>query len=109
GSLLQFPDFTQIANADVWRHAVTLALVASLETLLSLEAIDNLDPKRRISPPNRELMAQGLANVGAGLIGGIPITSVIVRSSANMQAGAQSRLSAIVHGALLLVGLLFLG
>lgn len=109
GSLLQFPDFTQITNADVWRHAVTLALVASLETLLSIEAIDNLDPKRRISPPNRELMAQGLANAGAGLIGGIPITSVIVRSSANLQAGAQSRLSAIVHGLLLLVGLLFLG
>jgi MFS superfamily sulfate permease-like transporter len=106
--LLQFPDFTQITNADVWRHAVTLALVASLETLLSLEAIDGLDPKRRISPPNRELIAQGLANASAGLIGGIPVTSVIVRSSANAQAGAESRLSAVVHGVLLLVGLLFL-
>jgi MFS superfamily sulfate permease-like transporter len=108
GGLLQFPDFTQITNADVWKHAVTLALVASLETLLSLEAIDGLDPQRRISPPNRELIAQGLANVGAGLIGGIPVTSVIVRSSANVQAGANTRLSAIVHGVLLLVGLLFL-
>jgi MFS superfamily sulfate permease-like transporter len=73
-----------------------------------LEAIDGLDPKRRISPPNRELIAQGLANASAGLIGGIPVTSVIVRSSANAQAGAESRLSAVVHGVLLLVGLLFL-
>ncbi len=109
GLLLQYPDFTQIGNPDVWRHAATLALVASLETLLSLEAIDGLDPQRRISPPNRELIAQGLANASSGLIGGIPVTSVIVRSSANVQAGGQSRLSTLVHGVLLLIGLLFLG
>ncbi|MCU0656628.1 MAG: SulP family inorganic anion transporter [Polyangiaceae bacterium] len=102
------PDFTHVADPAVWRVAVTLALVASLETLLSLEAVDRLDPYRRISPPNRELLAQGLGNVVSGLLGGLPVTSVIVRSSANVQAGGQTRLAAFLHGLLLLVGLLFL-
>ena len=102
------PAFARVTDPAVWRVALTLAIVASLETLLSLEAVDRLDPERRISPPNRELIAQGLGNVCSGLLGGLPITSVIVRSSANVQAGAKTRLSAIFHGVLLLVGVLFL-
>jgi MFS superfamily sulfate permease-like transporter len=105
---LVLPDFARILDREVWVVAVTLAIVASLETLLSLEAVDRLDPERRISPPNRELVAQGVGNLVSGLIGGLPITSVIVRSSANVQAGAQTRLAAIAHGLLLLVGVLFL-
>jgi MFS superfamily sulfate permease-like transporter len=105
---LMLPDFGRWADPAVWRVAITIAIVASLETLLSLEAVDRLDPERRISPPNRELLAQGVGNIASGLIGGLPITSVIVRSSANVQAGGRTRLSAIVHGLLLLVGVLFL-
>lgn len=97
------PHFTQLVNPDVWRVAVTLAIVASLETLLSLEAVEQIDPQRRAAQPDRELKAQGIGNLIAGAIGGLPITSVIVRSSANVHAGAQSRLSAIIHGVLLLV------
>ncbi|MBM4281196.1 MAG: SulP family inorganic anion transporter [Deltaproteobacteria bacterium] len=102
------PAFARITDPTVWKVALTLAIVASLETLLSLEAVDRLDPDRRISPPNRELVAQGIGNVCSGLLGGLPITSVIVRSSANVQAGAKTRLSAIFHGLLLLAGVLFL-
>jgi MFS superfamily sulfate permease-like transporter len=102
------PAFARLTDPAVWKVAVTIAIVASLETLLSLEAVDRLDPDRRISPPNRELIAQGVGNVCSGLLGGLPITSVIVRSSANVQAGARTRLSAMVHGVLLLVGMLFL-
>ncbi|MFM0646759.1 SulP family inorganic anion transporter [Paraburkholderia bryophila] len=97
------PHFAQLVNPDIWRVAITLAIVASLETLLSLEAVEQIDPQRRAAPPDRELKAQGVGNLIAGAIGGLPITSVIVRSSANVHAGAQSRLSAIVHGVLLLV------
>ncbi|RKF44639.1 SulP family inorganic anion transporter [Paraburkholderia fungorum] len=97
------PHFAQLLNPDVWRVAITLAIVASLETLLSLEAVEQIDPARRTAPPDRELKAQGVGNLIAGAIGGLPITSVIVRSSANVHAGAQSRLSAIIHGVLLLV------
>ncbi|CAB3720559.1 SulP family inorganic anion transporter [Paraburkholderia rhynchosiae] len=97
------PHFAQLVNPDVWRVAITLAIVASLETLLSLEAVEQIDPERRPAPPDRELKAQGVGNLIAGAIGGLPITSVIVRSSANVHAGAQSRLSAIIHGVLLLV------
>jgi len=97
------PHFAQLVNPDVWRVAITLAIVASLETLLSLEAVEQIDPERRAAPPDRELKAQGVGNLIAGAIGGLPITSVIVRSSANVHAGAQSRLSAIIHGVLLLV------
>ncbi|MGZ5254495.1 MAG: SulP family inorganic anion transporter [Flavitalea sp.] len=102
-SFFSFPDWSNLSNADVWITAITLALVASLETLLSLEAIDDLDPYQRVSPTNRELKAQGLGNVISGLIGGLPITSVIVRSSANVNAGAKTKMSAIFHGLLLLL------
>ena len=97
------PHFAQLVNPDVWRVAITLAIVASLETLLSLEAVEQIDPERRPAPPDRELKAQGVGNLIAGAIGGLPITAVIVRSSANVHAGARSRLSAIIHGVLLLV------
>lgn len=100
------PMFSRITDPAVWRVAGTLAIVASIETLLSLEAVDRLDPERRISPTNRELMAQGVGNMVSASIGGLPITSVIVRSSANVQAGGKTRLSAIFHGVLMLFGVL---
>lgn len=96
------PDFNVITNQKVWVVALTLALVASLETLLSLEAADRLDPYKRISPPNRELLAQGTGNFLSGLVGGLPITSVVVRTSANVYAGARTKMSALIHGVLLL-------
>jgi MFS superfamily sulfate permease-like transporter len=102
------PDWSALANPQVYTVAVTLAVVASLETLLSLEAADRLDPLKRVAPPNRELQAQGVGNIVAGLLGGLPITAVIVRSSANIQAGARTRLSAMLHGVLLLVSVLLL-
>ncbi len=102
-ALLSFPDFTQLGNAAVYTTAITLAVVASLETLLCVEATDRLDPEKRVTPTNRELKAQGLGNVISGLVGGLPITQVIVRSSANIQSGGRSKLSAILHGVLLLV------
>jgi MFS superfamily sulfate permease-like transporter len=86
-----------------------VALVASIETLLSLQAIDDLDPLRRSSPPDRELVAQGVANVASGWLGGLPVTAVIVRSGANLQAGGRERLSAFVHGLLLALAVLFAG
>lgn len=100
---LQWPDLAALGNSQVFVAAVTIALVASLETLLNLEAVDKLDPQKRISPPNRELIAQGVGNLVAGLIGGLPVTSVIVRSSVNINAGSKTRLATIVHGALLLL------
>lgn len=103
-----FPAFSQITRVDIWVTAVTLALVGSVETLLCIEATDKLDPEKRISDTNRELRAQGIGNVLSGLIGGLPITSVIVRSSANVYAGARTRLSAFVHGLLLLVAAVLL-
>lgn len=106
--LLTFPDFGAIGNAEVWTVAVTLAVVASLETLLSVEAVDKLDPHKRVTPTNRELVAQGVGNSVSGLIGGLPVTQVIVRSSANVHSGAETKLSAIVHGVLLLVCVLTL-
>jgi carbonic anhydrase/SulP family sulfate permease len=101
GELIQSPDWSQFGNPAVYVAAVTLAIVASLETLLNLEAVDRLDPEQRRSPPDRELWAQGVGNVISGLIGGLPLTSVIVRSSVNVNAGAKSRLSTITHGVLL--------
>lgn len=92
----------------IWRVAATLAIVASLETLLSLEAVEQIDPLKRPPQPNRELKAQGIGNMIAGAIGGLPITSVIVRSSVNVYAGGQSRMSAVVHGALLLASIFLL-
>jgi MFS superfamily sulfate permease-like transporter len=90
------------ANKDVWITGITLALVASLETLLSIEAVDDLDPYQRVTNKDRELRAQGVGNMVSGLIGGLPVTSVIVRSSANVNAGAKSKTSTILHGTLLL-------
>jgi MFS superfamily sulfate permease-like transporter len=95
-----WPQLAHLMNPDVWRLAMT---IASLETLLSLEAVEQIDPKKRAAQPDRELKAQGIGNMVAGAIGALPITSVIVRSSANVHAGAQSRWSAVVHGVLLLV------
>lgn len=100
---LTFPDFSVLANAAIYTSAVTIALVASLETLLNVEAVDKLDPRKRVTPQNRELVAQGVGNMTCGLIGGLPVTSVIVRSSVNINAGAKSKTSAIFHGVLLLV------
>ena len=108
GALLLYPDFTRLAEPAIWTSAITLSLVASLETLLNLEAIDKIDPLHRFSPTNRELMAQGAGNMLSGLLGGLPITSVIVRSSVNINAGAQTRLSAISHGFLLFLCVLLL-
>lgn len=105
---LSFPDFSFITNKDVWIIAFTLALVASLETLLSVEATDKLDPDKNITPTNRELFAQGTGNMLSGLIGGLPITQVIVRSSANVQSNAKSKMSAIIHGFFLLLAVLAL-
>jgi MFS superfamily sulfate permease-like transporter len=102
-SLFIFPDFTQLLNPKVFYAALTIAAVASIETLLNIEACDKIDPYRRITPLNRELKAQGIANAISGLIGGLPVTSVVVRSSANIQAGARSKASAITHGVILLV------
>lgn len=102
------PDWSQWLNPAVYTAAVTLALVASLETLLNLEAVDKLDPKQRSSPPSRELIAQGAGNILLGLIGGLPVTSVIVRGSVNLNAGAQTKLSAIFHGVLLLFSVVLL-
>ncbi len=97
------PDFSGFMNPAVWRIGVVIAVVASIETLLCIEATDKLDPFKRYTPTNRELRAQGLGNIVSGLIGGLPVTSVIVRSSANINAGARTKLSTIVHGVLLLV------
>lgn len=102
-SFFTTPDFNGFLNKQVWIAGVTLALVASLETLLSIEAIDDLDPYQRVTNKERELKAQGIGNMISGLIGGLPITSVIVRSSANVNAGAKSKMSAIYHSILLLL------
>lgn len=103
-----FPNFSVIGNPDIWVTAFTIALVASLETLLCVEATDKLDPKKRVTPTNRELLAQGTGNIISGLIGGLPITQVIVRSSANIQSGGKSKMSAIIHGFLLLISVILI-
>ncbi len=100
-SFLQFPNFEAWANPAVYIAAITIAIVASLETMLNLEAVDKIDPEQRSSPPNRELVAQGVGNLTCGLIGGLPVTSVIIRSSVNINSGAKTKLSAITHGVLL--------
>lgn len=101
-SFFTHPDFSVFTNKDVWITGVTLALVASLETLLSIEAVDDLDPYQRVTNKDRELRAQGVGNMVSGLIGGLPVTSVIVRSSANVNSGAKTKMSTILHGTLLL-------
>lgn len=106
-SFLQMPDFSQWANPAIYIAGITIAVVASLETLLNLEAVDKLDPLRRNSPSSRELLAQGVGNITAGMIGGLPMTSVIIRSSVNVSVGAKTKVSAIFHGLLLLVSVIF--
>jgi len=103
-----FPDFSAITNFEVWKIAFVMAIVASLETLLCVEATDKLDPYKRVTPTNRELKAQGLGNVLSGLIGGLPLTQVIVRSSANISFGGKTKMSAILHGVFLLISALTL-
>ena len=103
-----FPDFSQLANPAVYTAAITLAIIASLESLLCVEATDKLDPHKFVTPTNLELKAQGVGNIVAGLIGGIPITQVIVRSSANVDAGGQTRLASFIHGMLLLLCVTFI-
>lgn len=104
---LRLPDFSYFTNPKVYSVAFTIAIIASLETLLSIEAVDKLDPHKRIAPTNRELKAQGFANMLSGFVGGLPITAVIVRSAANINAGGQTRMSCFFHGILLMVSVLF--
>jgi len=97
-----------LGNISVWTTAITIALVASLETLLNIQAADELDPYQRVTPTNRELKAQGVGNIVSGLIGGLPLTSVIVRTSAGVNAGAKTKMSAILHGIMLLLSVAFI-
>ena len=107
-SHMKFPDLHAVSgHPEIWKNAVVICFIASLETLLSVEAIDKIDPYNRITPQNRELVAQGTGNFLSGLLGGIPITAVIVRSSANAEAGAKTRLSGFTHGVWLLLVVLF--
>jgi carbonic anhydrase len=101
--LFSRPDFSQWSNPALYTAGITLGIVASLETLLNLKAVDRLDPQQRTSPPSQELLAQGIGNVASGLIGGLPVTSVIIRGSVNVNAGGKTKLATIVHGTLLLV------
>ncbi len=108
GSYIHIPNLIHLGNYQVWIVAFTIAIIASLETLLNIEAIDKTDPHKRESPPNRELIAQGVGNIAAGFFGGIPVTSVIVRSSVNLEAGNETKLSTVLHGLFLLVSILIL-
>jgi len=105
---LSLPDFSQVTNPQIYSIALTVAVVASLETLLSLEAVDKIDPLKRIAPTNRELKAQGLGNLLCGLLGGLPMTAVIVRGSANVMAGGRTKVSCFIHGVLLFLSVMFL-
>lgn len=107
-SQFSFPKFSAITNPEVWLVGFTIALVASIETLLCVEATDKLDPHKNVTPTNRELLAQGTGNIISGLIGGLPITQVIVRSSANIQSNGRSKMSAIIHGFLLLISVILI-
>lgn len=106
--LITLPNFSAITNHNVWIIGFTIAVIASIETLLNLEAVENIDPHKREASPNKELRAQGIGNMLSGLIGGIPITSVIVRSSVNINAGGETKLSSILHGVFLLISILLL-
>mgnify|MGYP002783546179 CR=1 FL=1 len=108
GTQITRPDWGALASQATWTLALTLGVVASLESLLSLEATNKLDPLKRDGPPDRELIAQGVGNITSGLLGGLPVTGVIVRSSANVDAGARTRLSAIAHGVLLVIAVVAL-
>jgi len=106
-SNISFPDFTRLfSNTEIWKDGIFIGLLATLETLLCIEAIDKLDKRNRITPVNRELIAQGVGNITCGLLGGIPITAVVVRGAANVDAGARTKLSAFTHGAFLLLAVL---
>lgn len=105
---LTFPDFSQFGNPKLYVVALTIAIIASIETLLSIEATDKLDPQKRRTPNNRELKAQGVGNMLSGLIGGIPMTAVIVRSSANIESGGKTKIAAFSHGILLMICVLFI-
>ncbi|UOG76485.1 SulP family inorganic anion transporter [Hymenobacter tibetensis] len=107
-NIFMAPDWSAFSRSTTYGVAFTIAVVASLESLLSVEAVDKLDPHKRATPTNRELMAQGAGNMISGLLGGLPMTAVIVRSSANINAGGQTKVSAFFHGLLLLISLLFL-
>ncbi len=102
-SFFMLPDFSYLNMPEVWITGITIAIVASLETLLNIEASDELDQYKRVTPKDRELKAQGIGNLICGLIGGLPVTSVVVRTSANVNAGAKTKTSAIMHGMLLLL------
>tara|TARA_B110000285_G_C15081690_1_gene593864 strand:+ start:8 stop:1603 length:1596 start_codon:yes stop_codon:yes gene_type:complete len=104
----RFPNFSAITNPQIWITAFTIALVASLETLLCVEATDKIDPLKHVTPTSRELLAQGVGNVLSGLIGGLPLTQVIVRSSANIQSGGKTKMSTIIHGLLLLFSVILI-
>jgi len=107
-SFFKTPDFSALQRVEVYTVAITIAIVASLESLLSVEATDKLDPYKRDTPTNRELIAQGIGNITSGLIGGLPITQVIVRSSANIASGGRSKMGTIVHGTILLLSAVFI-
>lgn len=102
------PDFGAITQSGVWVVGVTIAIVASLETLLSVEATDKLDPQKRVTPTNRELRAQGIGNMVSGLIGGLPVTQVVVRSSANIQSGGKTKMASLIHGIMLFLAVLLI-
>ena len=105
---ISFPDFSRIfSTSDIWKDGILIGLLASLETLLCIEAVDKLDKRNRITPVNRELIAQGIGNMTCGLLGAIPMTAVVVRGSANVHAGARTKLSAFTHGLFLLLAVLF--
>lgn len=107
-SNISFPDFAKIfSNAEIWKDGITIGLLATLETLLCIEAIDKLDRRNRITPVNRELIAQGIGNITCGMLGAIPITAVVVRGAANVDAGARTKMSAFTHGLFLLLAVSF--
>ena len=101
--LLTFPDWSVLTNPNVYVAAMVIAVVSSLNTLINLKSIENIDPDGRVSPKNRELFAQGAGNIVTGLIGGLPVTSVIIRSSVNLNMGVKTRMSTVLHGILLVV------
>jgi MFS superfamily sulfate permease-like transporter len=109
GSIIDYPDFSILADSRIYLIAATIALVASLETLINLEAGDQIDPLRRVSSANQELVAQGIGNIVSGLVGGLPVTAVVVRTSTNVFAGSRSKLSTIINGLLLFLSLFLAG
>lgn len=108
GNMLHSPDWSVLGKSSLWGVALSIGLIASLESLLTVEAVDKIDVYKRKTPLNRELLAQGAGNIAAGLLGGLPITSVIVRSSANINSGGRTKVSSFIHGILLLICTLFL-